>query len=170
MTAFSVQSPLFPSSFPECIFEGYVIFGRKKSHIYLNETMLIKSLHASFSGFQFCSLMVSLFKGLSFTSTILRIVYLLHQEVEWHTQSISWKEVFLIVLERSIPNDLKHLPSKETKRRNGHLLTHLYVNLSYSGCKDINNKQRELKWLAQERQGASFPNNEVFSSLILFIF
>lgn len=58
--------------------------------------MLIKSLHASYLGFQFCSLMVSLFKGFSF-ATMLKSAYLSHEEAEWPPKHfcswLSWKEV-----------------------------------------------------------------------------
>lgn len=75
---------------------------RKKSHIYFNETMLIKSLHASYLGFQFCNLMVSLLKGFSFASPGLRSAYL---------STLSGRMTptvfpFLTVLETSVPKEL----------------------------------------------------------------
>lgn len=65
----------------------------------MNEMMLIKSLHASYLGFQFCRLMVSLFKGFSF-ATMLKSTYF--SKKGWMTPKAF---LFLIVLERSDPNE-----------------------------------------------------------------
>lgn len=47
---------------------------------------------------------------------------------------------------RNFPNELNPLPNKETKNeaKDGHLPTYLLIDLGYSGCRDVNKKQREL--------------------------
>lgn len=84
-----------------------VIFGRKRSQIYINETMLIKSLLASYLGFQFCSLMVNSFKGFSF-ATMLISTY------SSKRGCLTPKAfLLLIVLERNVPNEQNSTPKKQ---------------------------------------------------------
>ena len=46
---------------------------------------------------------------------------------------------------RNVPNELNPLPNKEiNEAKDGHLPTYLPIDLGYSGCRDVNKKQREL--------------------------